>query len=401
MRKILSLLFAVMIVQAAQSQTIINGRYYNNINAWYKYRGVKLDSNFTLPTIIPIYGIESGSLYANTTDSSLYLLIGATWVKQRGTGSGGTGSNFANTNLTLDGNRAHNGLGLYSIQLANPTLFKVYTVGDSSVLLIQTAGNTMLSWDKYNIIKSYSQRSGKNSVVHTDTNVVRISRDAPGGVSTEITLTDNEIIQAIGTDTLIRLKGDSVKFKMVNNTAKDSVLRLTASGKLEQVHKNTLGGVTDGDKGDISVAGDVWTINNGEVVNTMLADMPAHTFKGNNTGTSDVTLNLTIAEMQAELGLPAVSFKLSSVSTNTTVSTSANIYLVSTPSADVTMSVNPVTFYSSGIVTILRFKKVTNNAYTVIITPSSGTINGSSSYTLTLYNESVTVISDGTNLYTF
>lgn len=92
MRKILSLLFAVMIVQAAQSQAIINGRYHNNVNAWYKYRGIKLDSNLMLPTIIPYFGYEPGAVYANLSDSSIYLLVGATWVKQRLGGSGGGGS---------------------------------------------------------------------------------------------------------------------------------------------------------------------------------------------------------------------------------------------------------------------------------------------------------------------
>lgn len=161
------------------------------------------------------------------------------------------------------------------------------------------------------------------------------------------------------------------------------------------------GTLPDGDYGDVSVSGSgtVMTINNGEVINAMLADMPAHTFKGNNTGLTDVPLNLTVAEMQAELQIkPSL---LTSVSTNTTVTSAANIYIVSTPSADVTMTVNPANFYSSGLVTVLRFKKITNNAYTVIITPTSGSINGASSYSMALYNESVTVISDGTNLYTF
>lgn len=65
-------------------------------------------------------------------------------------------------------------------------------------------------------------------------------------------------------------------------------------------------GLSDGDKGDLTVSGSglVWTLNNGVIGNTKLADMPAHTFKGNNTALLDLPLNLTIAEMQAELKLP-------------------------------------------------------------------------------------------------
>lgn len=145
---------------------------------------------------------------------------------------------FANTNLTLTGNRAHNGLGLYSVQLANLTLFKIYTLGDSSVFLVQNSGNSLLNRDKFNVIRSYSQRSSKNSNVYTDTTVAKMWRDSAGIVKTEIALTDEEIIHAIGTDTLMRIKGDSIKLKIKNNAALDSVLRLSSTGKLEQAPTN-------------------------------------------------------------------------------------------------------------------------------------------------------------------
>lgn len=96
----------------------------------------------------------------------------------------------------------------------------------------------------------------------------------------------------------------------------------------------------------------------------------------------------------------AATEKLSTITTNTTASITSNIYLANTTSGAVTLTVNPATFYSSGTVTKLYVKKITNNANTVTITPSSGLINGASSYTIYLYNESVTLVSDGTNLYT-
>jgi hypothetical protein len=57
--------------------------------------------------------------------------------------------------------------------------------------------------------------------------------------------------------------------------------------------------------GDVSVAaGDATaTIAANAVSNTKLADMPANTFKGNNTGSSADPKDLTVAEMQAALGI--------------------------------------------------------------------------------------------------
>lgn len=96
----------------------------------------------------------------------------------------------------------------------------------------------------------------------------------------------------------------------------------------------------------------------------------------------------------------AAADKLTTISSNTTASTTANIYLVNTTSNSVTLTINPNTFYTSGTVIKIYVKKITNNFNSVTITPSSGTINGASSYTLTVYNESVTIISNGTNLFT-
>lgn len=91
--------------------------------------------------------------------------------------------------------------------------------------------------------------------------------------------------------------------------------------------------------------------------------------------------------------------KLTTVYTNSTASLSYNFYLVDTTSGSVTMSLNPATFYSSSIVNVLNFKKVINNFHAINIKPTTGSIDGDASYTMTQYNESLTLVSNGSNFY--
>lgn len=149
------------------------------------------------------------------------------------------------------------------------------------------------------------------------------------------------------------------------------------------------GGVSDGDKGDITVAssGTAWTIDNGAVTNAKLADMATKTYKGRtSSGTGDpedVAVATVCADLQQDgLQAGAVGFRILPANSNsadyTAVAADSGKMLLH-PSADAnartfTIPANSSVGYPVG--TAITFVNETSQVLSIAITSDTLTLAG-------------------------
>ena len=176
----------------------------------------------------------------------------------------------------------------------------------------------------------------------------------------------------------------SIKYNSANITGN--------SNNLVESWVNTGGAISDtGSKNAIRTA-DVWYPNRFTTTERNAISSPMSGSTVYNTTNSRLELyknSSWVGVSDFQTGIP-----VSAVSANTTLTNSNQVVLVNTTSGNITITLPTPT---AGI--IINIKKIDSSLNNIVITPPSGTIDGTATRNVTTQYSSVTITSDGTNFW--
>lgn len=252
-----------------------------------------------LPSLRAIAVSDIPTLNQNTTGSAATLLTGRTFsVSGDATGTSGTFNGSANATIPLTLATVNGNVGTFG-NASNSGTFTVNNKG-----LITAASNTPIQIAESQVTNLVTDLAGKEPVITAgttsqyyrgDKSFQTLDKAAVGLANVDNTTDLNKPIST-ATQTALDNKANSSHTHALSDLTQSSATTgqvIKWNGTAWIADTDNAGGVSDGDKGDLTVgnSGTVWTIDNTVVTNAKLANVPAKSIKGSIAGgtPSDIT----------------------------------------------------------------------------------------------------------------